>query len=220
MTLRLPSGQTIRRRQRRVNVVQRLRRDVNMLKSNLDINFIDAAFTDAVVSATGDIQPQLFTIPDGDAQGEKNGIKIVIKSIQFHFQLKLPSTATVADGTDVFRAILVVDKQANGALPAVDDILVGTDITDFKNLQNKARFRTLFDKTMSISTMGLSSAPLTSPNTKSWNYFKKLNVSVLYNKSAATGAVTTINSNNLVLLFISEAGKCGINAEVRIRYTD
>lgn len=212
-----------RRVLRRGRALSILQKDVNVLKKNIDVKFFDQLITDAVVSATGLVQAQQYTIPDGNAQSEKDGLLIVIKSIQYRFQLKIPSTVTVADSTDICRFILVKDKQANGALPAVLDILNATDITAYKNLNNKGRFVTLFDKTVSISSMGAfgdGTTNATLPNTKSWQFFKKVNIPIVYNNSATTGAIATINSNNLVLLLISEAGKCGVNYKIRIRYTD
>lgn len=225
MSFTTTKGVVIRRRRRPTSTqaIRRVQRDVRQLKANLDLKFIDTQFTDDVVSATGLVQTQQFIIPDGNSQSEKEGLKIVIKSIQYRFQLKLPSTTVVADATDVLRAILVRDKQANGALPTVADILNGTDIMNHKNLENSNRFVTLFDKTISISSMGGfgdGTTNATLPNTKSWSYFKKMNLPIQYNNSATTGVITTINSNNLVLMFISEFGKCGMNVNVRIRYTD
>ncbi len=134
--------------------LRRLRRDVNQLKSNIDIKFFDSTIDDAVVSATGTVQGQIFTIPDGNDQSEKDGLKITIKSVSIRWQLSLPSTVTVADATDICRFILLKDSQTNGALPSVTDILANADIQDQKNLDNSKRFTTLLDRTISINSMG------------------------------------------------------------------
>ncbi len=196
---------------------------MRVLKQNIDLKFIDATLNDAVVTTTGDVFSQLFIIPDGDTQSQKEGLKVTLKSVQIRFQLTIPSTTVVADATDILRVILVKDKQANGALPAVIDILNTATIQAFKNLENTSRFVTLFDKTLAISSMGGfgdGTTNATLPNTKWWQFYKKLNYPIFYNNSATTGAVTTINSNNLVLMTISEAGKVGLSLRIRIRYMD
>lgn len=203
--------------------VRALRRDVNQLKANIDTKFFDSTVDDAVVSATGQVNTQIFVIPDGNAQREKDGLKIIIKSIQIRFQLNLPSTTTVADARDICRFILLKDSQANGALPAVTVILEQADIQSFKNLEQSSRFITLMDKTVYINSMGGfgdGTTNATLPSTKSFQYFKKMNLPIIYNDSATTGAIGTIVTNNLILLYISESGKCGVKAKVRVRYTD
>ncbi len=215
-------GMVIRRRTRRATQITNLRRDVNILKKNIDLDFFDSQIDDAVVAATGSIQ-QCFTIPDGDAQSTKSGLKVTIKSIRIRYQLLLPSTVTVADATDVFRVLLVKDKQCNGALPAVNAVLSGTDIQNQKNIENSGRFTILNDRTVSINSMGGFGGDTTVaclPARKSWQYFKKMNLPIIYNNTATTGAVGTINSNNLYLLFISESGKVDIRTNVRVRYVD
>ncbi len=211
------------RRLTNTQVINKVRRDVNILKKQVDVKFFDSTVDDAVVAATGIVNGQIFTIPDGQTQSEKDGLKVTIKSIQLRFQLSIPTTVTVADATDVCRFMLLRDKQANGALPAVVDILAQADIQSFKQLEQVKRFVTLFDKTVSINSMGGFGDGTTNavlPNTKSWQVFKKMNLEIIYNDTATTGVITTIVSNNLVLLYISEKGKCGVKCKVRVRYTD
>ena len=190
------------------SAVRALRRDVNVLKSNIDTKFFDSTVDDAVVSATGQVNSQIFTVPDGDNKSQKDGLKITIKSIQIRFQLNLPSTTVVADARDICRFILVRDRQTNGALPAVTDILAQADIQALKELEQSGRFLTLLDKTVYINSMGGfgdGTTNATLPSTKSFQFFKKMNLPIIYNDSATTGAIATIVTNNLVLLYISEA---------------
>ncbi len=212
-----------RHRVRRATAINRLQRDVNVLKKQVDVKFFDSTVDDAVVATGGIVNAQIFTIPDGDTQQEKEGLKITIKSIQLRFQLSIPSTTVVADATDVCRLILVKDRQTNGALPTVLNILAQADIQSFKQLEQSMRFTTVFDKTISINSMGGfgdGTTNATLPNTKSWQVFKKMNLPIIYNDTAATGVIATIVTNNLVLLYISEKGKCGIKCKVRVRFTD
>ncbi len=102
-------------------------------------------------------------------------------------------------------------------------IVVFADIQDQKNLDNSKRFTTLLDRTISINSMGGFGGDTTVamlPVSKSFQYFKRMNMPVIYNDSATTGAIATINSNNLVLMYISEKGKCGVKGKLRVRYMD
>ncbi len=186
----------------------------------VEIKFADKTVDDSLISATGTVQGQLFVIPEGDGQSDRHGRKIQLKSFQWRGQISLPSSGTVGEGSDSVRMIVLKDNSANGALPAVLDILVLEDWESFKNLENVSRFTTLLDRTMSLCTGGLASTPLTAPVERAFNYYRKFDIPIEYNDSATTGVIATINTNNVVMLLLSRQGKLIINSCVRFRYTD
>ncbi len=205
---------------------QQLRKDVNKLKRQMrevELKFVDANVDDAVIAATGTVQSQLFTIPEGDGQSDRHGRKIVLKSVQWRGVVALPSSATIADGSDTCRLIMLKDNSANGALPAVLDILVAANWESFKNLENSGRFTTLLDKFVSINCFGVAgngTSNDTAPREMGFKFYRKLNTMIEYNDSATTGVITTINTNNIVLLYISRNGVCSVESCIRFRYTD
>ncbi len=202
----------------------RLQSDVRTLKrdmKNREFKFEESTINDAVVSTTGTIQGQIFTIPQGDDIESRDGNKIVLTSINARFIATLPATSTVTETADVIRVVLVVDNSANGALPSVADILSLTDIQAFKNLNNTDRFRTILDKTIAINALAGGSNGTTHQSFSrdiSFKFFKKLNLPIKY--TGTSGLIGTIASNNIVCLYISEAGFVGLQGEFRVRYTD
>ncbi len=204
-------------------IAKKNRRDISQLKSNLDWKFKDTIVDDAVVSTTGTVQPQIFVIGNGDTSNQKDGLKIVIKKVSCRFQFTLPSSTDKDAAADTLRIMLLKDKQANGALPAVAQILTGTDIFDFREPPNKRRFTVLFDKTVSINSnggFGNGTTNTTLFKTMNWEWSRRMNFPIYYNNSVSTGAIAQINSNNLVMFYISQDGLCGVLATVRVEYTD
>ncbi len=204
-------------------IAKKNRRDISQLKSNADWKFKDTIVDDAIVSATGTVQPQIFTIGNGDTANQKDGLKIVIKKVSCRFQFTLPSATDKDAAADTLRIMLLKDKQANGALPAVSAILTGTDIQDFREPPNKRRFSVIFDKTISLNAnggFGNGTTNTTLFKSISWQFNKRMNFPIYYNNTVSTGAIAQINSNNLVMLYISQDGLCGVLATVRVEYTD
>ncbi len=98
--------------------------------------FKDTVVADAVVSATGFISTSLNLVVQGVDEEERIGRKIIIRSISARFEVFLPSLSNIADldGGDVVRIMIFIDKQANGAMPSVTDILETGHITLSKHL--------------------------------------------------------------------------------------
>ncbi len=204
--------------------LRRLQKDVKRLKrfeASHEFKFFNSAINDAVVANTGAVQNQMFTLAQGDTDTTRDGKKVIVTSLNARFIISLPITDVNAQTADLVRIIIVHDKQANGALPAVLDILFTADIQSFKNLDNTHRFRTLLDKTISIASMSGAYNGTTSKfgeNFKAFQWFRKLNMPIIYNDTA--GTIGDIVSNNIVMMYISESGNAGCQAQMQIRYMD
>ncbi len=194
-------------------------------KHTLDeLKWLEQTTNDAVVSATGTVQPQIFLVPQGINNGQRIGDKLGIVKIEMRFILDLPATVLVANTSDVIRVVIIQDRQANLALPNVLDILFLTDIQSHQNRVNQKRFRFLYDVTKSLSSIaGAYNGTTTQFANRSFGWNKNLTVKIPIEYDAdiaTTGAVTTITQNNIVALFISESGRLGLQMEFRILYTD
>jgi len=132
--------------------------------------FFDVAFASryAVDNTAGVIGPVLNTALDGTTGGitqgagaqQRIGSKIALESLSMKLVLQtpvfvLPSSDPVPY-TPQCRVMLVHDKQANGDVAAISDILVasagesGNYLTYVRNLSNSARFSVLYDKTFTL----------------------------------------------------------------------
>ncbi len=190
-----------------------------------ELKFHDLDIDDAVIATGFTVQNVLLTIPEGNGEEERIGRSIVIKKIGWRFRITLPTTAVAGETGDTARIVLIHDKQANGATPASTDVFESNDFQSFNNLSNNRRFRILMDKTYSIRSQAGSGRGTTDTLSYAENqiddtFFKECNIPIEYDNSAATGAITTIRSNNIVCMLSSASGFVGFSSKMRFRYTD
>jgi len=165
------------------------------------------------IDTTGTVTP-INLVATGTDFFNRIGRKILIKSFQVRAFLGIEN---VNQGSGV-RYMLVYDKQTNGALPAVGDILgiptTSNPFTAMLNLNNRDRFVILWDK---IYRMDLGSGIITV-----LKKYKKLSHETVY--SGTTAAIGSIATGGLYLLQIGSvaSGMTDVDqtAVVRIRFTD
>ncbi len=190
-----------------------------------EYKFHDIAVDDAVIAAGNNIlnSGSINLIAQGVTESQRIGRKCVIRSINWHGFYTLPTTATASSTSEVFRIIMYLDKQCNGATAAATDILEGSTHLSFNNLANKNRFVTMFDKTFTLSCG--SGSGRGSTDTLSYgevrrqiDFYKKCEIPIEFDSTA--GAITEIRSNNLGVMACSGLGLGGMNSLVRLRFTD
>ncbi len=193
--------------------------------SRPEMKFHDVTVDDGVVAASMNVQTALLVIPEGNGESDRIGRKITIKKLGWRYEVLLPTTATAADTSDVVRVMMVLDKQANGALGVNTAVLEDDDYQSFNNLANSQRFRILMDKSYSIASKSGSGRGTTDTLsygdaviTAQWH--KNCNIPIEYDNSATTGVITTIRSNNLFVIVGSKSGVAGFRSKLRVRYTD
>lgn len=170
------------------------------------------------VATTGDIVlNSICTIAQGTNESERIGRKATITKVLWRYSVKLATTATIADSSDIVRVILYVDKQCNGAAAAVTDILDAAQFDSFLKLENSGRFRILMDKFHTVSAQAGIAGNIGEVivfRTK----FCDVNLPIEY--SSTTGAIAEIRSNNIGILAISKSAHCVFDGKLRIRYSD
>lgn len=172
----------------------------------------------------GTDQASINAIAQGDGPSERDGRKVVIKSVQARGQVTLNSGPGLISYARI-RMILYLDKQANGAAATVTDILETANINSHLNLSNNLRFTILWDKVIDLNSTG-NVVSTTGSDTygnavRSFKFYKKVNIPVEFD--GTTAAIANIKSNNLNFLFISyENGlpESDIFGTARVRYTD
>ncbi len=192
-----------------------------------ELKFHDVDVDDAIVSATGTIQNAgtINIIPQGVTEVQRIGRKCTIKSIHWRFSadlVEVNNTATPGP-SEVVRAILYLDRQANGATAAVTDILETATHRSFRNLANSGRFQIFMDKTMTFnySTYSYDTAGSQGDSAEvvgEYQFNKKCNIPVEF--SGANGTIDELRSNNLGVLLISKSGVGGFASSVRLRFSD
>ncbi len=189
----------------RAKISSRVRR----LENNVEYKFRD---TDS-----GTLAPTLagaILLLNGLAQGndtdDRDGDQVEFTSIQIRFQAR----ADTAGDENMIRVMLIQDRQTNGALPDVSDVL--QKVTQFAilnsplKLTNKFRFRVLYDRICEINDSGHNGVFKSS--------YKKLSVKARY--TGATNAITDINTNSIFSIVIGNTTDGAYNFFVRLRFTD
>lgn len=214
----------------------------NLSTSSKEYKFVDVSFgTTSVPSTLGTASGTGFTLINGLQLGtaayQRIGNKIAMKSCYWSMTFGLNSINTIATATSgtpqvPVRMMIVYDKQTNGSLPAVSDLLSdkvgitnGTaraiDVNSPNNLNNKDRFIVLCDKRFVLSAQGTGSRVI--------KKYKKLSTSVTYKSGATVGDVTDITSGGLYVLIYRDADlgentnpaiNVKMTGDVRLRYQD
>ena len=157
------------------------------------------------------------------------GRKIIVSSLSMRGNIAFGSTATIGDMDQYIRIIVFVDKQANGAAATMADVVSTAGVVDvdaFRNLSNIGRFQILYDRTkrMWVDAVGQTAAgTFTSvPQSYPWAFHKRVNIPIEFDSSAATGAITTITSNNIGVMTICSAAAVApsVGYTARIRFRD
>lgn len=180
----------------------------------------------------------LITI--GSSSWNRIGRKVALKSLHIRAFLQQTGNAVVP-GLNWYRILVVYDKQTNGALPTISDILKDqrngatdqpvTAVTSGINLNNRERFEILMDEcgyTPAYDTAAPAAASNTItgiPDAKLASRFIKLKGRECHFQLDSSPAVIgDISTGNLILCTFGNiaAGSepFGLTASIRLRYSD
>lgn len=178
---------------------------------NTEEQYKDYQQTLLAVSGT----PHLLSICDigqGDAVSDRQGDSIKVTKLQMKYYIEQGGSATQTQ----IRIMLILDKQANGALPSVGDFLLDASVDDqlvsLLNLDNKFRFIVLYDRLITLSSSGT--------RTIGGKVFKKMQTHIRY--SGTTNSTSNIQSNNYFLYIASNETSTNpsITYMLRVKYVD
>ena len=158
---------------------------------------------------------QLNLVPAGNLPSERIGRKIVVKEIAGNIIFTMN-----AHQSDVVKVSVVQDRQCNGAELTADSVFTGTRLVDFPQLANSQRYNILAMKMKSINWTGLGddNGPANGETRAVMSFKIPCNIEI--NFSDAAGAIASVRSNNLCVIFQSRDGKTKAESRWRIRYSD
>ncbi len=177
---------------------------------NVEYKFHDVDSTSQTVSSAATIV-QLTNIPQGDTDITRDGAQVKLTRLNIKYLLTDNGAATPS-----IRVMLIHDKQTNGAIYAIGDLLANTAIFDSiispNNLDNKYRFRVLYNKVITFSDSGNQNAYR--------EIFKDLDIRLRFNGS--TPSIADLNSDSLSLVFVSTqtTNLPILHLFARLRYVD
>lgn len=178
---------------------------------------IDTAAVNHNCDTTG-----LVSLINGVAQGSdfnnRIGRKVTIKSVQLrgHF------TSQDGEVADCYcRLLIVYDRQPNGALPSVTDVLTASTSVSFMNLNNRERFVILAEHSIALadkSSLVAGDQWRGSPTTASVDIYRKVDLPVIFDGTGAT--IGDIQTGSLFVLSIGDqvtnnAYNCALTTRVR-----
>ncbi len=180
----------------------------SMIAANVELKRYVVAFTGITTSTAGSVSPVTQGIVQGDSLLTRDGDQIIVKNLWIRYQLTM-NTGMV----NTQRLIVFWDNQANGATPAVGEVLNSASwITGYNPvIQQQRRFHILLDKAVVASNNGSNTS-----NNREWKF--KLNHRVTF---LGTTDVATANGRGaMFVLFISDGANALYSASFSIEFTD
>lgn len=205
-------------------------RNVGYRPNPTELKVFDTAVAAYAVNTTGLVGNICLPVVGADFN-QRVGRKILIKSVYIRGRIALAASdanALIDAPSQLGRIILLWDKQPNGALPSVSDILTSATATAQFNINSRDRFKILKDKQWAFgyynrSTTATQTYAVADNVCFPIKIYKKLNLETIFNGSA--GTIADISSGSLVLFFIgTEASGTNQGAQatisIRVRYKD
>lgn len=157
-------------------------------------------------------QSFLTNLSQGGDDTERDGNSLRMKSIQIKGFVKQNASAAQT----LVRLLVVHDKQTNQALftPAdlLFDVTPGDAIISARNIDNMKRFHVLWDKVITLDSAA--------SGTKTFSFYKKLNIAIRYDENA--GDITDLTQSSLNFMQVSDeaTNTPTITVHIRLRYID
>ncbi len=154
---------------------------------------------------------QISNIPQGDSTNSRDGAQCKVLGIELNYVIFHNASAT---GT-IVRVMVICDKQTNQAIYSAADLLEDASIIDNLmspyNLNNKHRFRVLYDRRHNLSS-----------TTASITVKKFIKLKTLLRYDASTSAIADLTQNSLSILKVSNevTNDPSWNMFCRVRYVD
>lgn len=154
----------------------------------------------------------------GDGASSRDGRQITVQSIQMKFRGEQDPAGSVANASTTARFIVFIDKQANGAAPAVGDVLDTTSAgfaDALRNFNNRKRFKIFMDRRYPVSILGNGSFA-------DDFYLKRNGLTETVFNAGTAGTIADITSGSVYVLYGSDTvvQPPTVVLNCRIRFTE
>ena len=188
-------------------------------RSQVEKKYVDTASATYVCDTTGTVTC-LNLCNEGTGVSQRVGRKICMKSVQVRGIVDPVDGATNACNA---RIMLVWDKQVNGVIATIAEILSAATSNSFMNLDNRERFVVIMDKQVSVGAFNNTTGYAQSPTVHTINKYKKLPMGSFTIYDGTGAGIADINTGALYLVTIGNqvAGEgARFVGACRVRYTD
>ncbi len=207
--------------QRRAFAIARKKRELEAHPR--EVKFLDTAISDGTLASTM-VHFNICVVPQGTDEQQRVGRKILVRKIHFKGVLTLVNSTAITNTSNVCKVMVVQDKQTNGAQLATAQLLETDVIASFNNLTNRSRFRVLRTEYYTFSQPGgvATAAAFALGEVSHWvDINLDCKIPIEYDDSATTGAITTVRSSSLWVIFqTSTSETVSVGGQARIRYLD
>ncbi len=165
---------------------------------------------------------QLSGVAQGDGESQRDGRKIVLKSLHIRGAVSNQSFAgSTLQGTALVRVAIILDTQTNGAQLSAEDVFLSTANVEFsfRNLRFINRFKILKQRLFIVepkSAAGDGTANDVAAAKTTFNWFLRLNIPVMYDGTTAN--IASVVDNSLHVICFSDSTFNDIKYASRIRF--
>jgi len=165
-----------------------------------ELKYVDTL--NAADTTAGGVLVLLNGLAPGTGASQRIGKKCHFRSMLLRYNLG--ANASGATAFQGFTRIMVfLDTQSNATAPTVAQLLETVTASSPMNMDNRDRFKVLYDQGVSMSQ-----APTSSSDCRFIKIYKKMNITTIFNNGTA-GTVADITSGSIYLLSISEQAGAG-----------
>jgi len=159
----------------------------------------------------------LFAIQNGTGPDERIGRSVSLHDMNVNYRIATNGNALYS----LVRVMIIYDKQTNGALPAITDIVASTGTVTQFNANNRSRFMILYDRSHTGAASSETTASLAAFADNPTVVNKK--ISLKGKKTEFDGTTTNISDiekGAIYLLVLANNSSTLINYTTRIQYMD
>lgn len=198
--------------------------------SMVERKYIDATVTSAFVSTTASID-HISAITQGPGAIQRIGSKVLIRSIQckgcFRQENAVDGAVSLNSPPQSIRLLVIIDKQPNGATPAITDVLESNSVFSPINMAYRDRFIVVKDKLLTLggvaTTATANQISYGGECIKNINFYKKLRFVMTF-ANVATGTIADVRTNALHWIMLGQTASGESDATfsgfVRVRFQD
>lgn len=179
---------------------------------------MDSGAFNSALDQTGAVT-LLNAVATGTDFTNRIGRKVCWKSVLI--QGHTSPTANIAAGC-YGRIMIIYDSQPNGALPSATDVLLSNAPNSPMNLNNRDRFKILWDKRVTAGAYNVTASTAVADRTVTEvRKYKKINLETIFD--GTTAAIADIQSGSIFMLTTGSAtagNGLTLNCTVRMRFND
>lgn len=192
---------------------------------NSETKFFDQGFITSMLVGGNVALNSIHQVQQGVGEEQRIGRKITLTSIHGSFIVRLPSVTDLTNAANVWRFVIVQDKQVNGAVASWLDVFQSTGFHSYRNMENIRRFKILFDKRLAINSGGAAGDAIAQRALETQYYFrfnKKCNIPIDFDNISGSGDISTMKTNNVFVLVASASTSEPplVSGTFRVRYSD